>query len=69
MLKAIRIVCSIVGNRQEAIEALNLAATANIRPKITLESLENLGSVFERMEKGQIAGRVVLRCHEPQASP
>lgn len=56
-----RIVGSYVGNRQDTVEALNLAAKAGIKPHFTVEPLENLPSVYERMKAGNITGRIVLK--------
>ncbi|GAA5965302.1 hypothetical protein JCM8115_002247 [Rhodotorula mucilaginosa] len=58
----LRIVGSNIGNRQDAIEALEFAARGQVMPQITVEPLENLESVFDRMERGAIAGRIVLDC-------
>ncbi|POY76684.1 hypothetical protein BMF94_0276 [Rhodotorula taiwanensis] len=58
----LRIVGSNIGNRQDAIEALDFAARGKVKPEISVEPLENLHSVFERMERGEIAGRIVLSC-------
>jgi len=56
-----RIVGSYVGNRQDAVEALDFAARGKVTPRIEVCSLEQLPEVYERMEKGQVAGRIVLK--------
>lgn len=58
--KALKIVGVAVGNRQEAIETLDLAARGLIKTHFRTEKLENLTDVFEQMEKGELQGRVVL---------
>ncbi|GAA5882563.1 hypothetical protein JCM3774_002350 [Rhodotorula dairenensis] len=58
----LRIVGSNIGNRQDAIEALEFAARGQVKPQIAVEPLANLQSVFERMERGAISGRIVLDC-------
>jgi propanol-preferring alcohol dehydrogenase len=58
-----RIIGSYVGNRQDAAEALDLAANANIKCHFSVEPLENLPSVYERMKAGQVVGRIVLKCN------
>jgi propanol-preferring alcohol dehydrogenase len=60
VFKALRIVGSYVGNRQDAIEALDFAARGKVKARIAIEPLANLESVYQRMEKGQFVGRVVL---------
>lgn len=56
-----RIVGSYVGNRQDAVEALDFAARGKVSPRIEVVPLSQLTEVYERMEKGQLAGRVVLK--------
>ena len=62
VFKALRIVGSYVGNRQDAIEALSFVAQGKVAPMIAIEPLKNLESVYKRMEAGQINGRIVLKC-------
>ena len=50
-----------VGNRQDAVEALDLAARGKVKAQISIEPLANLESVYHRMETGQIGGRIVLK--------
>jgi propanol-preferring alcohol dehydrogenase len=61
VFKALRIVGSYVGNRQDAVEALDLAARGKVKAQISIEPLANLESVYHRMETGQLAGRIVLK--------
>lgn len=58
--KAIKIVGVAVGNRQEAIETLDLAARGLIKTHFRKEKLENLTEVFQQMKEGELQGRVVL---------
>lgn len=60
IVKAQKIVGVAVGDRQEAIETLDLAARGIIKTHFRTEKLENLGEVFEQMQKGELQGRVVL---------
>ncbi|KAG2819073.1 hypothetical protein PC119_g13332 [Phytophthora cactorum] len=62
VLNAHRIIGSYVGNRQDSIEALKVAAGGDVSTNYSIEKLDNLPSVFERMEAGNLAGRVVLDC-------
>ena len=57
-----QIVGSYVGNRQDAIEALDFAARGKVKAEIAVEPLENLESVYHRMETGKLTGRIVLKC-------
>ncbi|RLN21105.1 hypothetical protein BBJ28_00001611 [Nothophytophthora sp. Chile5] len=57
-----RIVGSYLGNRQDAIEAMDLVAHGDVTSSYTIEPLANLPDVFERMGAGKTRGRVVLDC-------
>lgn len=61
VLKRITIRGSIVGTRQDLAEALEFAATGKVRAKVSVEPLDAVNDVFERMEAGKISGRVVLK--------
>lgn len=61
VLRAITIRGSIVGTRQDLIEALDFFARGLIHPTVAEESLDHINDVFERMERGKIDGRVVMR--------
>lgn len=54
---------SIVGNRLDLKEALAFAAEAKVKVHYTLERLENINHVFDKMASGQLQGRVVLQFH------
>lgn len=47
-------------NRQEAIEALALAAEGKVKVHYQKHSLEELTQTYKDMEEGKIVGRVVL---------
>lgn len=52
---------SIVGTRQDMVEALDFYARGQIHPMVSVERLDDINDVFERMERGEIEGRVVMR--------
>ncbi len=60
VLKRITIRGSIVGIRQDLRESLAFAAEGKVRANVAIEPLENVNDVFERLEKGQVEGRIVL---------
>ncbi|TFK22447.1 mannitol-1-phosphate dehydrogenase [Coprinopsis marcescibilis] len=60
VFKSISILGSYVGNRQDAIEALEIAAAGKVKVFYKLDSLSQLESVYDLMGQGKIAGRVVL---------
>jgi propanol-preferring alcohol dehydrogenase len=57
-----RIVGSYLGNRQDAVEAMDLVAHGDVSSSYSVEPLRNLPDVFERMGAGKTRGRVVLDC-------
>lgn len=61
VLKRITVRGSIVGTRQDLEEALAFAAEGKVAPHFSWAALEDVNTVFDRLEKGQVDGRVVLR--------
>lgn len=60
VLKGLTIRGSIVGTRQDMIEALDFYARGLIHPTVESATLDDINDVFERMERGQIDGRIVI---------
>jgi alcohol dehydrogenase, propanol-preferring len=60
VLNGVTIKGSIVGTRKDMQEALEFAARGKVRPIIETAPLDSINEVFEKMEKGQINGRIVL---------
>lgn len=58
--KAQKIVGVAVGDRREAIETLQFAERGVVKTHYTTAKMEDLTGIFERMDKGQIQGRIVL---------
>ncbi|KAL0058043.1 alcohol dehydrogenase [Marasmius tenuissimus] len=55
-----KILGSYVGNRQDAVEALDIAARGHVKVHSKVVPLSNLPSVYEGFKAGTIAGRIVL---------
>lgn len=55
-----RIVGSAVGNRKDAIETMHMAARGIVKTHFTVEPMSKLTDVFQRMDKMQLQGRVVI---------
>ncbi|MGA8136197.1 MULTISPECIES: alcohol dehydrogenase AdhP [Pseudomonas] len=51
---------SFVGNRQDMAEALAFAAQGKVKADIERQPLSAINQVFERLEKGDVAARVVI---------
>ena len=61
VLKGLTIRGSIVGTRQDMIEALDFYARGLVKPKCAVRELDDINAVFEEMQQGKIDGRVVIR--------
>lgn len=70
VLDGIEVVGSLVGTRQDLVEAFQFAAEGKVVPKVTLRPLEDINAIFKEMEQGQIRGRMVidLRSYHPRLS-
>ena len=60
VLKGLTIRGSIVGTRNDIAESLAFAADGKVKAHYDVEPLENVNSIFERMKKGHIQGRIVM---------
>ncbi|KAF9469457.1 chaperonin 10-like protein [Collybia nuda] len=59
--KKLNIVGSSLGNRQDVIEALQLAAQGKVKCQYEVKEFSELQSVLKDLDEGKITGRVVLR--------
>ena len=60
VLDGITVRGSIVGTRLDLKEALDIAARGQVKAPISVEPLENINDIFDRMEQGKIDGRIVI---------
>ncbi|KAJ4482227.1 chaperonin 10-like protein [Lentinula aciculospora] len=60
VFKSISILGSYVGNRQDAVEAINIAARGQVKVHFVTRPLKDLEDVYEGMKAGKIAGRIIL---------
>ena len=60
VLKGLTIRGSIVGTRQDMIEALEFYAAGKIHPTFSKRPLEDINAIFDEMQHGKIDGRVVI---------
>lgn len=60
VLKRLTIRGSIVGTRKDLQEALQFAAEGKVKSTIEVQPLTAINSVFDRLLKGEVQGRVVL---------
>jgi threonine dehydrogenase-like Zn-dependent dehydrogenase len=68
VLKGLTIRGSIVGTRQDLAEALDFYARGLVKPTVTSARLDDINDVFDRMERGQIDGRIVIDYRNGQAA-
>lgn len=60
VLKALTIRGSIVGTRQDMVEALDFYARGLIHPHYKKRKLDEINEIFEEMKQGKIDGRLVI---------
>ena len=60
VFRSVRVVGSYVGNRQDAQEALDIAAAGKVKTHFKTLGLSQLPQVYDDMQSGKIAGRIVL---------
>ncbi|KDN44783.1 hypothetical protein RSAG8_05256, partial [Rhizoctonia solani AG-8 WAC10335] len=60
VVRSITVKGSYVGNREDARQALDIAARGRVRTTYRVEPLGKLPEVFKAMKEGKLAGRVVL---------
>jgi propanol-preferring alcohol dehydrogenase len=60
VLKGITIRGSFLGTREDLEEVFRLAATGVVRPHIEAHSIDDAPALFERLGRGEIAGRAVI---------
>jgi propanol-preferring alcohol dehydrogenase len=61
VLKRITVRGSIVGTRRDLAEALAFAADGKVRTTVSVEPLEAVNAVLDRLRQGRVEGRVVLK--------
>jgi propanol-preferring alcohol dehydrogenase len=60
VINALTVRGSVVGTRIDLAEALALAGQNGVKATVTVEKLEDINKVFERLRKGEVEGRIVL---------
>jgi propanol-preferring alcohol dehydrogenase len=60
VLNGITVRGSIVGTRLDLQEALDFAGQGKVKATIATDKLENINTIFDRMHKGDIQGRIVI---------
>ena len=60
VLDGIEVVGSLVGTRQDLVEAFQFAAEGKVVPKVALRPLADINTIFTEIEEGKIRGRLVI---------
>ncbi len=60
VLKGLTVRGSIVGTRQDLVEALDFYARGEIHPTVATRTLGQINEIFDEMEHGKIDGRLVI---------
>jgi propanol-preferring alcohol dehydrogenase len=60
VLDGIEVIGSLVGTRQDLIEAFEFAADGKVVPKVTPRKIGEINDIFEEMQQGKIKGRMVI---------
>lgn len=61
VIKGLHITGNLVGSLKECLEAVELVRRGIVKPRISVRRFRDLPSVYEEMEKGEGAGRFVLK--------
>ncbi|GAB1203086.1 hypothetical protein APSETT445_001712 [Aspergillus pseudonomiae] len=64
VIKGLKITGNLVGSLKECMEAVDLVRRGVVKPEIKVRKFKELPQVYEEMEKGDIAGRIVLQISE-----
>jgi propanol-preferring alcohol dehydrogenase len=60
VLKGLTVRGSIVGTRQDMVEALDFYARGQIHPTVATRKLDEINEIFDEMTRGAIDGRIVI---------
>lgn len=64
IIKGLKICGNTVGSMKECMEAVDLTRRGLVKPEIKIRPFRELPAVYEEMEKGDVAGRIVLEVPE-----
>ena len=61
VIKGLHITGNLVGSLKECLEAVELVRRGVVKPKISVRPFRELETVYEELERGDVAGRIVLK--------
>lgn len=66
VINGIRVTGNLVGSLREAMEAVELLRVGKVKPRVQVLPFKALGEVYERLERGDVEGRIVLKIAEDE---
>lgn len=51
---------SLVGTREDLVEAFAFGAEGKVKPKVQMRPMEDINNIFDEMSRGEIRGRMVI---------
>ena len=64
VIKGLKIKGNLVGSLKECLEAVEQVRVGLVKPRVLVRPFKDLPAIYEELEKGDIAGRVVLKIGE-----
>jgi len=64
VIKGLKIKGNLVGNLKECLEAVDQVRTGIVKPRIFVRPFKDLPAVYDELERGDVAGRIVLKIGE-----
>lgn len=61
VIKGLSVTGNLVGSLKECLEAVEMVRRGVVKPKISVRPFRELQIVYEELEKGDVAGRIVLK--------
>lgn len=61
VIKGLHITGNLVGSLKECLEAVDYVRRGAVKPRISVREFADLPQVYDELEKGDIAGRIVLK--------
>ncbi|OJD32197.1 alcohol dehydrogenase [Diplodia corticola] len=61
VIRGLHITGNLVGSLKECLEAVELVRRGVVKPKISIREFRDLPAVYDELEKGDVAGRIVLK--------
>ena len=66
VIKGIRVFGNLVGSSEETMEALELVRCGLVKPMVEVRPFKELADIYERLENGDVCGRIVVKIAEDE---